>query len=700
MGNVMGKEEWPHDPWIDGPFKEIYESFVQRVQDATKTQSTIGQYTPHESSHLWGVEEIARRLVSHGTSAVGDVDATKKDGRPWPLSPLERLVLSFSCWLHDLGRLRTYVDEYQTVTHSTSGKSDYEMARDEHEIIGAFVISRYMDLFFPLAEITKLLKCHHDQDRLPASKGSLDQAIDLQREALQENMSKVIGTCIKYHRRKRDIEDCPSERMLLGEPIRLRLIASFLRLADALHIDRPRVSTRDYEMLDLSHTARLHWLKSFAISSISEDPDTREIRITFDVPDQWDRSPKERHWLSMARKFFATIQHEIEEEVYSVNKVFAEAGLPLYLYVRYEIHRIPGLLQQRSKDLWRVLCDVDLSYAQSSSVRLSIFADLAKRLAKDILDSPSEEREKAFTDLIGKIKRENEQQRWCHFGLSNIVEWCERILNKGTSKWIQIDQLFQHLIEYQTRINEAYRDPHYQIYAQDWAVELRKRKVVIVFSKSQSVIGAFQGLELFKKAEMEVIVLEGSPRSRYIGRNTLIYLDGLSYARDLANMGFRNIKLIPDIAVAHILEKGRDWSKENIFVAVGANGINPREGKCYHALGHDTLIRIAEAYDVPVVLFAEDLKIAERTHPTSDHATQRTDSWLFTQVSEDLKDIPDEISLYNPRESVMDIENIRWVITERGDIKSGDQSNNHGLKFVPDENWMLDRKWWDCLGQK
>jgi hypothetical protein len=588
-----------------------------------------------------------------------------------------------------------HVDLYFKEVERERSVSTTEGAREEHELISAHVLAKEKVDFFPKGSVEEMWRFHHGQEPSQgAAEIPLPPGINI--GALQEMLSTAVGTCIKYHRKKWSIDNCPDVRFLFGEPIRTRLIAAFLRVADGMHVDRSRVTEPEYQMLDLPHTARLHWLQSFVVSSIFENPATKSITINFDIPDEWDRSHEEAKWYTMARRFFSLIRNHVEEEVYSVNSVFAEAKFPIYQFVNYKIDRVPGVPQDRRHSLWGVLCGVDLSFAKSSSSRLSIFAKAACSLIRVIRRGRgprTEDARKEFNALINKIDKENKEERWCHFGLWNVIEWYKAITESTDDDlhWEKAETLFTNVHEYQENIGQFYGDASSSIYHQPWAESIRGADAVVVFSRSLTVVSALKGLGLEAKPGFEIVVLEGSPRSRFMGRDALVYHDGLIYANDFRAEGFERVSLYPDIAIGSVLE-GFQKRDAKVIVAVGANGINPKTKTCFHALGHTTLVKVADAYGVHVVLFAETLKIACKPRTGKESPGDRTDSWLFSQIGETVGQFRRMVTLRNPRESEMSVGMIKWIVTEQGDVKEILERPDAD-DLAPTPEWMREKQW-------
>jgi len=126
-----------------------------------------------------------------------------------------------------------------------------------------------------------------------------------------------------------DLLGIPEDQNIQGFKIRTRLLAAFLRIADACDVDysrAPEAVFRFYEKL-IPQVSREHWQRHALIADVCFDPRRSSIVVSMDLSGEFvDRIDRAR----MAN----AIHRELEEELDSASEVFRSHGISL---VRVEV---------------------------------------------------------------------------------------------------------------------------------------------------------------------------------------------------------------------------------------------------------------------------------------------------------------------------------------------------------------------------
>ena len=185
-------------------------------------------FTPHGISHAKNVEDKIKQLIP--------------DEKADLLREQEKFALLCSAWLHDIGMIPDLFDEKITLSEEI-----YHKIRDDHhERSRKYIMNHYNQL------------------------------------GLEYEEADAIGEICFFHRKKEDILNCRKK-----EPrYNCRLLAAFLRLADAFQIDRSRIDdyTQFYNMLltmGMPLASEFHWLKSFWVRDIEYKHDSKRVVIYF-----------------------------------------------------------------------------------------------------------------------------------------------------------------------------------------------------------------------------------------------------------------------------------------------------------------------------------------------------------------------------------------------------------------------------------
>jgi len=361
------------------------EKHIRELHKNKESFKQLQYYTPHGVRHYEAVEEIIYKLVPD--------ESYKK------LSENERFFLLASAWLHDIGMIRGIMDD-NTHFHT----DDY--IRDNHHRRSEKYLSTYY------SEV-----------------------------AVEEIESVAFGILARFHRRRELITEC-SETLSIPKHgvLRLRVLAAYLRLADALHIDHSRTPSEQYAITltyDIPNKSKIHWLRHQFVSGIQIDNESKKIFIHLkaDVEKQDDLKIESR-----LDTIYDLIIRDLVDELESVKNVLFQANISYFLNVEQKIHKVE-LNEQLRRDIRGILGYFHLTYNPSSST----LARVALRSIKGILDSElrcpevSSEKSECEKNISSRIERFLEEinekilgPRQCHTSLRNFIRAvCKKLKEEG-----------------------------------------------------------------------------------------------------------------------------------------------------------------------------------------------------------------------------------------------------------------------------
>jgi len=239
-------EEFMHSPdddekkywsWLDEEYSNKLRSIrhaVRKLFVSCESFPQLAGYSPHGPDHMARVEDIIHRLIPG--SAVEQ------------LKMLERFYLLASVWVHDVGMLRGL---HGDIERDLLEYSDEKIRREHHQRSEKFIVNHFSRL---------------DIDSRDAH---------------------ALGLLSLYHRRSANLDDCPREFPVNSRIVRLRLLAAYLRLADALDTDQSRSPSSDYAICiayNIPISSKLHWIKSRLVSGIFIEPRRQRIVVYFKEP--------------------------------------------------------------------------------------------------------------------------------------------------------------------------------------------------------------------------------------------------------------------------------------------------------------------------------------------------------------------------------------------------------------------------------
>lgn len=661
---------------IRAAVKELYDLNSQRYYE-------LPFYTPHGLQHCQAVENLIHKLIQG--------DSFKE------LSMKERYYLLASAWLHDLGMLN-YV--YRLIY------------RDEH------------------ATASQIRKIH----QITSAKYIVEYWSSLK---LNEEDKEILAKLCRFHRLREDLNDCEEFFYVGNSRYRLRLLAAYLRLADALDICSSRVPSESYAIClayNIPDESKLHWIKSKIINGIFLDEKEHKIYIQFKFPESFNL--EEKFLLKRSEEklnsILKIVLNDLRAELASVMNVLTRAGISYYLDI--EVRRSEVTYDdQMLNDLRDIVINYDIIMAPSASRLLDIilvtianvigFSLVKNDDYKQIKFSNNIEIKNTRPKLINFIEiLENDilAARPCHLGLRKLIRELSNYIREAKSSEELIDKI-NDLYQKHHGARSMIREQSRQFFNNNTSSDSgEKNKIynILLYGYSELAVKTICGLrdsliaqqyehldpkDLYNSAieerfsqRINIFICDGQPKTQTGFMDRLIYHDASQYALFLKERGFTNLIIIPDIISGTIMKCC------NIdFIFVGANGITDCD--FIHSAGHYSLIKLAKSTTVGrpmIILITTTEKKMDTTenHQRRSHqpnnvqdvegfkvmslincSPNRQHIWMVKDKALMDKLYNSDIMFANLREDRIQIKEIDYIITEKGFCKSTDSFDTIGL---------------------
>ena len=537
---------------------------------------------------------------------------------------------------------------------------------------------------------------------------------------IDEDDKELLAKLCFFHRLREDLNDCDKYFYLRNSRYKLRLLAAYLRLADAFDICSTRVSSESYAIClayNIPDESKLHWIKSRIVNGIFLDNNEHKIYVQFKIP----RISNIEDKLSLTRaeeklnSIIKIVINDLRSELSSVMNVLAREKA---YYLDIEVLRSEVTFdEQMLADLREIVINYDIMMAPSASKLLDIILVTFANLIGFSLSKHQDYRQIRFSSIveiknirpklmnfIEILKRDILSARPCHLGLRNLIESLEKYIEKSKST----DELIRDLSEEYKNHHQARSDIRElsNKFFEEKTQETKRVYNILLYGYSELVVKALCGLrnaliirefgcvdpkdiynstiEKRYSEQIQIFICDGQPKTQTGFMDRLVYHDASQYALFLKERGFSNITIIPDIIAGTIMKC------VNIdFIMVGANGITDKY--FIHSAGHFSLIKLAksmtESDSEPKVILVttteKKLSKLDEYDPTSHLGKElqevegvkvkkidgcgpnRQHIWMVKDKALIDKLYQANILFANPREDKIEIQEIDYIITEK-----------------------------------
>jgi hypothetical protein len=393
---------------------------IRQLHKECEVNPPLAYFTPHDTRHCETVENTLHDLIPKLSNPEDNKDWSPRES----FSDGERFFLLGSAWLHDVGNYRIFEGDDK--------RKDADI-RDEHHIRSErFIVNNWV-------------RC-----------------------GLREHEAPAFGLLARYHRRREPLSSCPAQIELAEHgTLRIRLLAAYLRLADALHVDVTRSPAESYAIVlayDISQAQKLHWIRSQFVTGIDVDAENHQLVVHFKQPLGRQSNTTNEHHASMVAKLkhiYAQIIDDLESEVSSVQEVLVDSGISYFLTVKAEYHEVQ-CSDRLNQDIDRLVEFYDILVHPSSSSLYQLVLETVSGILKSIGDKTrfiNQNRRSSLAqsstpygdshvfvlrevkDFLDRVVDQVLVSRQCHAGLANLIDDLQDKLTEGP-------QSFDSLVSY------------------------------------------------------------------------------------------------------------------------------------------------------------------------------------------------------------------------------------------------------------
>lgn len=257
------------------------ESLSRALFNGDQGRIVLPYFTDHTIPHCDAVERhLDRMILTSGSQAEGDFIPT----------PEEAMYLLSAAWLHDLGMVYGIFDAEQPADlHDSPGRSRHH--RDNHdERTSTFLLEHW--------------KVYCNWER--------------------RERAYLANVC-RYHRQHHHIDTfnpVTTEGRHVSAPVRLKVLAAILRVADGCHVDQSRAPgplRALYDALGMPAESVCHWEASQLVTDIRFDHAEKKIVLTAEVPPPLDFGMGSFDFADLTNR----VCESVEKELRSVHHVLA-----------------------------------------------------------------------------------------------------------------------------------------------------------------------------------------------------------------------------------------------------------------------------------------------------------------------------------------------------------------------------------------
>lgn len=386
------RRKWLNTPIFNQRYRDIRKA-VENIYNGAEVTRQLEWFTPHDVEHIKALESNIYELIP--------------SGRDKFLSDSERFLLLAGAWLHDLGMIR--------MEHDVD--NDFAIRDKHHQRSEKYIVGNYASL------------------------------------GLSEAESSILGLLAYYHRRRCPINECIERITIPGHcgEIRVRLLAAYLRLADALHVDLTRAPSDKYAILltyNIPDDSKLHWLKSSFVLSIPINPNEKTIKIVFKkltdavlqdclnddyelkgnvnssadlIENNRSHDLKRSYYNQTLDAIYDTIYKDLEEELNSVKEVLIAGNITSFLYIKREYIQVE-VRQQFLNDIKTILYHYPSINNPSSTALFRIIIETLLGIIKMSRQEEGDMRRQRVDKFLKEVSRYIIGSRKSYVALTNLIK--------------------------------------------------------------------------------------------------------------------------------------------------------------------------------------------------------------------------------------------------------------------------------------
>ncbi|MFL6387483.1 MAG: hypothetical protein ACJ71U_08355 [Terriglobales bacterium] len=653
--------------WLNTLDQERAQAMRKYVSDFWDGKVDMLTYTPHDPTHFARVERNMQRLIPKE--------------RWFKLNDAERMVLTWCAWTHDVGMNKKCYPDPDSITAADVRKKHVE-------------------------ESAKWVRKYWKELRLTRSE------------------AQVIADVIRFHSRQNRLHDCAERVICETEYIRARLVAAYLRLADAMEVGHSRPGEHEFDRFplfqDLVSEERdeilFHWVKSFVVAGIAANHANQIIEIEFQNPKRTPpKSAVDSRKFSLLTRY---VVNELREELETVESTLDAGAISSFHDVMFKTIEREDVGGESGwpKLLPTVINHLQMVYSPNSTGIARAALESLRAILDDNTDKSQELRgrlHQLMTSLNKQLERRN-----CHNEVARIRKRIGRAyseLEDAKETESVRNQLRNYVINFEKMFDDEGMGKLGKCFWMCVGKHCRQLSDgayrFLLFGCSESVAGVLAKRKV--DAQLTLYIAEGRPKTMHGAHNSPLYVDAESYAakirereamEGISGAYAAKIIIIPDACVATAFARGDGLGPVPGFSAVlfGSNGVyygrsdeklqdTPRlpdastqelldVSMCVaHTVGHLGVAITANFFNVPIIVVAAAAKISEK--PAREWTTLlRGNKWLTTYppcVDHIVEGCKAKID-WTPREEHVPLTLLSHLITEKGEIDLSQK--NHPLR--------------------
>ena len=588
----------PNWYWLNHKYSSKLKAIKQAVRELYSENKTkfgdLAYYTPHDINHCKRVEDLLHRLIPN-----------KKYKK---LTMRERFYLLASAWLHDIGMLKNV---YMSIWPSKIPCTISRIRKEHHKTTAQYITENWARL------------------------------------GIEEQDKEILAKLCFFHRKQEDLSNCDEHFLIGNSAYRLRLLAAYLRLADALDICSDRTPAQAYAIClayNIPNESKLHWIKHRIISGVYLDDKNHKIYIQFKTPQIFTKIYEDL-LIELAEKKLKSIENlivqELRTELYSLMNVLVRNNITYYLDIVPIYSEVP-LDAQLVADLREIIINYDIMNAPSASKLLNMILVVVANILGFHLKKnhhpinlygtsyrtfdPTKQLEK-IKEFLKTLKLDILEARPCHLGLQKLVTEIEKQISHSNNLEELLDFINKKFQEHHKRREEIRKNAE-NFFSKEVignannGPETNKKEKeeercynILLYGYSELVTKVLCGFRdaLIKKclgkkyqkekmgdqffnskfeadisSRIKIFICDGQPKTQTSESSNYIYHDAVQFALYLNKRNFNNIIIIPDIISGTVLN-----CYKIDFLIVGANGITSNFFR--HSSGHLGIVKLAAA---------------------------------------------------------------------------------------------------------
>ena len=534
------------DPEFLNKFSEA-EKLSRAIFEPNESRVALPYFTDHGIEHCKGVETHLDKIL-FGNQALGAKDFV-------PTREEAMYLLAAAC-LHDVGMIYGIFDN-ENPSDLGNNPEEIKNLRDEHEVR----TSRYI----------------LEQWKLNCSWSPEEKAL--------------LANICHFHRRRNDIrrfKPAKTTSRYDGKPIRLKVLAALLRLADGCDVDQfraPGFLRAFYDSVGMPPEGVSHWETSKMISHVYFDHAERRIELVALSPPVLDFQLGKFD----LRDLVEGTRGDVEEELRSVYPVLMD-----YLNTRFQevdctinpVNALAVKTRQRCLAVWPYLLHKPCSATEicAALVQLLLFA------AQETKDFGQ-----AWRDKVGDIMSEALRSRPFDFMVKNLCFEIGKIISQDAFAETGAYELTKYLKDYLQNSSKMCRD-----LAAHMTELVDNDDAIIVYGYSTNVAEFLENIRRRHAGPVYIVDCHNPTGKTGVG------LDANERITDLAlNLGFKVYFVdLPDLA--QVLQ-GLKRDRVSCKLVLGTHGVL-ENGDFACKTGTHILAITAGAFGAQVLAFAESKK--------------------------------------------------------------------------------------------